>query len=663
MKTTRAQETTRALGLTVRSVLLGLGLTVLTNLWIHYAELIMSGVQGHSAIAATATPVGAVTLIFGVAGVNLLLKRFLPQTMLTAAEMLIVYVMVTTSTVLSSSGQLHFLVPTIVASFHYATDANAWASTFHRFVPHWLAQTNPEVLDGFYKGKTTPPWGLWGPQLLVWIGFLLTLTFATFCLVSLMRRQWVDREKLSFPTVALPLALVEAGTDDGKGSLFRNKIFWAGLALPFVLTLINTLALNDPKFPLVSLRADTDLAQMPAIVSSPPWNAMGRTPLSFYPFVIGVAYFIPVEVTFSGWFFFLLTRIENVVGAALNIDAGMTGTQRATFPFIGQQGAGAFLALALVPLWLARSYVKEVVTMAFGGPKGELDDTDEALSYRAAAIGLLVSVGLMIAFCIVAGMQPLIAALLVILALCYMVAATRIRAETGNAWLFGPEVDVNHMLTRTLGTGLLTPADLTVLAFMRPVLGNFDMRCLPMPHQLEALKMADSVGASRRKTFVAIAIATVIGLISSFAIALLLWHGYGAEAKTDAWRTSMGRQPFDNLVALLRNPAAPDLRGLAAIGFGFAFTAGMMFLRARFLWWPLHPVGYAMANTNTMTSTWLPFLIAWGVKILVLRYGGADTYKKFAPFFLGLIAGDLLGGGLTTAWGALSGINVYPINW
>uniref|UniRef100_UPI003750F0EB DUF6784 domain-containing protein n=1 Tax=Armatimonas sp. TaxID=1872638 RepID=UPI003750F0EB len=161
----------------------------------------------------------------------------------------------------------------------------------------------------------------------------------------------------------------------------------------------------------------------------------------------------------------------------------------------------------------------------------------------------------------------------------------------------------------------------------------------------------------------AIAIATVMGLISSFTIALMLWHGYGAEAKTDAWRTSMGRQPFENLVALLRNPTAPDLRGLAAIGFGFAFTGGMMFLRARFLSWPLHPVGYAMANTNTMTSTWLPFLIAWLLKILVLRYGGADTYKKFAPFFLGLIAGDLLGGGLTTAWGALSGINVYPINW
>jgi hypothetical protein len=64
-----------------------------------------------------------------------------------------------------------------------------------------------------------------------------------------------------------------------------------------------------------------------------------------------------------------------------------------------------------------------------------------------------------------------------------------------------------------------------------------------------------------------------------------------------------------------------------------------------------------------MSNTWLPFFIAWLVKILALRYGGARLYRTLLPFFLGLIAGDLLGGGLTTALGAYTGINVYPINW
>ncbi len=649
------RDRARALGVTPRSVLLGLTLTALADLWIHYAELIMSAVQGHSAIAATSTPVGAVTLLFAVAAVNLLARSILPTLALGAAELLVIYAMIVTSTCLSSSGQLHFLVPTVAASFHYATSANDWAGIFHKFVPKWMAQTDPVALDGFYKGKTAVPWNLWLPQMAAWCGFLLALSFATLCIVALLRRQWVEQERLSFPTISLPLALMEEGVP-----IFKQPLFWGGLALPFGLAVMNTISLNQPNVPLISLRADLNLATL--VQNSPPWNAMGNTPISFYPFVIGLAYFIPVEVTFSAWFFFLMTRAENVLGAWLNIDAGMSGTPRATFPFIAQQGAGSFLALALVPLYLARKYLKEVFAKALGEPS-DIDDSDEPLSYRAALIGLVLSVAVMIGFCIAGGMQPLLAAALIFLALCYMTAATRIRAETGNAWLFGPDTDVSTLLTRTLGTGFLTPSDLTILTFMRPACANSDMRCLPMPHQLEAMKMADMVGASRRKLFGAICIGTVFGLIVSFSIALMLWHGYGAEAKTDAWRTMMGRQPFDNLSALLRNPAPPDGRGIGAVGFGFVITTALILLRTAFTWWPLHPVGYAMASTNTMTSTWMPFLIAWLLKSLVLRYGGAALYKKTIPFFLGLIAGDLLGGGLTTAYGALTGVNVYPMNW
>lgn len=614
----------------------------------------MGGGQGHTAIAGTSTPVGSVCLLFILSGINLLCRYLLPGMALTGAEMLVVYATVTTGSVLSSSGQLHFVIPTVTAAWHYANEENAWASTFHRFIPPWMAQSDPVALEGFYKGRSEVPWGAWLTPMLTWIGFMLSLAFASLCLVSLLRRQWVDRERLAFPTVALPLALME-----DKVPLFRNTLFWIGATIPFAFAWMNTLALNVPRIPLISLRADTDLA---TFMTQAPWNAIGRTPLSFYPFVIGIAYFIPVDVTFSSWFFFLVTRAENVFGAALNIDAGMTGTPKATFPFIGQQGAGAFIALTLVSLWLSRGYFKEILTKAFG-EKSDIDDSDEPMSYRAAFIGLGCAMLAMMGFCVAGGMQPLIAALLILLALIYMIAATRIRAETGNAWLFGPDVDVNNLLTRTMGTGLMTPRDLTILAYMRPAVANFDMRCMTMPHQFDAMKMADAVGASRRRLFGAICIGTVFGLTVSFAIALILWHDFGAEARAEPWRTSQGRVPFDNLVSLMRNPLPADTRGIGAIGFGFLVTTILMLMRSYFLWWPLHPVGYAVANTGTMTSTWLPFFIAWLIKILVLRYGGARMYRQSLPFFLGLIAGDLLGGGLTTALGAFTGINVYPINW
>ncbi len=672
----------RAAGVTPRSLLLGIALTVLVDLWIHWAELIMGGVQGHSALANTSIPVGAFSMLFVVTAVNLLCRALLPEMALRPAEMLVVYVMMTTSSVLSSSGQLHFVIPTVAAAWHYATVENGWAGIFHRFVPPWMAQTDPVALEGFYKGKTEVPVLRWLPQMAAWIGFMLALAGASLCVVSILRRQWVDRERLAFPTVALPLAMMEE-----KTPIFRRPLFWLGFVLPFGISCMNTehvvefvfdplslrvgrmvtlatllfsvLALNIPTVPLINLRSNFDLG---TAFTQPPWNAIGGTPLSFYPFVVGIAYLIPVDVTFSCWFFFLVTRAERVFGAATGIDAGTTGAQQATFPYLGHQGAGAFLALTLVSLWLARGYLKQVVQKAFG-EQTDIDDSDEPMSYRTALIGLIVCAAAMIGFCVAAGMQVFIAVILVTLALIYMVAATRIRAETGNAWLYGPEVDVNALMSRTFGTGFLSPADLTVLAFMRPAVANFDLRCMPMPHQFDAMKMGEERDAPRRPLVWAIAFATVVGLTISFLIALTLWHGYGAEARTDAWRTSQGRVPFDNLVSLLRNPVPPDLPGIGAVGFGFVVTTALIVLRSYFVWWPFHPVGYAIANTNTMTSTWMPFFLAWLFKVLALRYGGARFYRASLPFFLGLIAGDLIGGGVFTAIGAFTGINVYPINW
>ncbi len=644
----------RRAGLTPRALLLGLAFTVLVDFWIQWAELIMAGRQGHTALASTSIPVGAFTVLFALTGLNLLCRAILPGLALSVPEMLVVYVMMTTSCGLSSSGQIQFIVPTVAAAWHYATPDNGWAGTFHRFVPHWLAQTDSDVLQGFYHGGTTLPLARWLPQIGFWAAFLITVAAASLCVVALLRRLWTDEERLTFPTVALPLELLTP-----EVPVFRKPAFWLGAALPFTISCINTVALNVPAIPLINLRTNFDVS---TVLTTPPWNAIGATPLSFYPFVIGIAYLIPVDVTFSCWFFFLVTRLERVAGAALGLGVGTVSAQDTAFPALGHQGAGAFLALAAVPLWLSRRYFVQLWRKAWGKPS-ELDDSKEPLSYRAALIGLAGSVALLVGFCSAAGMNALAALVLILLALAYMIAATRIRAETGNAWLFGPDVDVNTLMTRTFGTSLLAPQSLTILAFLRPALANFDLRCIVMPHQMDAFKMAQETDTPKRPLIAGIALATVVGVLASFVIALTLWHGFGAEAHTDPWRTSQGRVPFDNLVSILRSPQGPDRTGIVGLAVGFLMTTALIFLRARFVWWPLHPVGYAIANTGTMTATWLPFFLAWMFKALTLRYGGAKFYRQARPFFLGLIAGDLVGGGFFTALGAFTGINVYPVNW
>jgi hypothetical protein len=43
-----------------------------------------------------------------------------------------------------------------------------------------------------------------------------------------------------------------------------------------------------------------------------------------------------------------------------------------------------------------------------------------------------------------------------------------------------------------------------------------------------------------------------------------------------------------------------------------------------------------------MNIIWLPLLVAWAVKLLILRYGGLKLYRDSLPFFLGLILGEFV---------------------
>ena len=644
----------RPRSVTLRSIVIGLILSAVVDVWIQYAELIMSGWQGHSALVNTSVPVGPITILFVLAGINIALSHIAPSIKLTKAEMLSIYAMMTTSCVLSSSGQLQFLIPTIAAAWHYATAANGWDTLFMPFVPHWLAQTNKEVLTGYYVGRTHIPFALWMPQVLAWSGFLISLSTASLCTMAILRRHWVDAEKLSFPTVAVPLALMEDRTP-----IFRNKLFWGGFAIPFTVCTINTFALAYPSIPLINLRANFDLS---TAMTTPPWNTIGWTPVSFYPFVIGIGYFINLDVSFSSWFFFLITRFENIIGSVLGQQTTVSAAGHATFPFFGEQGAGSYIALTTLSLYAARHYLKGVFFKAIGR-NNALDDKDEPMSYRVAFGLLAASLIAMIVFCAAAGMSPLIAAVAIILGLVNFIAATRIRAETGDAWLFGPNTDPITLMERAIGPSSFGTHDLTVMAYLRPIISNFDLRCITMPHQLESYKMADAAGVSRRSLTKAILIALVIGVFVAFWVALGFWHLYGAEGKTDPWRTSQGVVPFTNLADQLRHRTTPDVAGTEAAGVGFLVTAFLFMMRNRFVWWPLHPIGYALANTGTMSSIWLPMFIAWSLKSLILRYGGAKIFRAGQPFFIGLILGDLLGGGFYTALGAFSGINVYPMNW
>src|SRR5947209_2790326 len=110
-----------------RAYVIGLAGTILVDLWIHYAELVLGGTRGHSALANTSIPLGAFCALFVLVIVNRDLRARAPRLALLPAEVLVVYAMMTVATVLSSSGMLHFILPTVAAPVYFATEENHWA--------------------------------------------------------------------------------------------------------------------------------------------------------------------------------------------------------------------------------------------------------------------------------------------------------------------------------------------------------------------------------------------------------------------------------------------------------------------------------------------------------------------------------------------------------
>lgn len=630
--------------------LLGVAMSALVSLWIHRAELVL-GERGHTALANTSIPVGAFSALIALLLVNGLLRRVRPRWAFAPAEMLLLYVMMTTSTVLSSSGALHFVIPATVAPFHYATPSNRWAELFHAYLPRFLVQSDPQAIDGFYYGNAALPLRKWLPAIGSWSLFFTLLALTTISLTLLLYRQWAYHERLPFPTVQVPLMVLQQ-----PDRLVQNRLFWAGFALPFSVALLNTLHLNLPFVPELRLRQAIPNVQ--ELFPNPPWNAIGWTPMSFYPFVIGIGYLLPVDVLFSAWFFFVLDRLSLVLAAARGVQQ-QTGVGLSTFPYSAQQGAGAFLAVAAITLWLARRHLKESWQVAF---RRQASDA-EAGAMRWAWIGLMGGFAGLLGFMMLAGMSFGMAVALLTLSLAYMLAATRIRAETGNAWLFGPDADPYRLITTSFGSQAIGARDLSVLAVFRPVLGNFDLRCISMPHQMDAYRLADAFSLSKRALTVLMLGAILVGVAVSFTIALSVWFQFGAEAKADQWRTMMGRMPYEELTSLLNTPLKADVPGVLAVIVSFIGTLALAWLRTTFTWFPFHPVGYAVAHTTTLNLTWASLLVAWLLKWLILHYGGMRVYRTGLPFFLGLIVGDLLGGGFTTLIGCLFNLSAYPINW
>ncbi len=620
-------------------LIIGVVLILINAYWI----ALVSGIH-HSLNPAYASLFIApiVNLFFGVL-LNTLLKRIHPQLALSRAQLLVIYQMLVMLCLVSGHNPMDFILGILAHPFWFATFENEYAALFHRYIPTWFTIQDKSVLTGFFEGNST----LYTPKhLSAWIGPTVLWSFVTFvlffilmCFNSIQRLQWSERERLSYPIAQLPIEMTTP-------RFFSKRLLWLGFGICAVVELLNGLHFLYPFVPGVPLKIPDFGAK---IFTTKPWSAIGWLPLFFYPWVIGLTFFVPLELSFSVWFFFLFTKFQLIVGSIGGWKA-LPG-----FPYYNQQGVGAWLMLGILVLWASRRHLKRVFTTALQPST----TTNEPFQYRTALLGILIGTAVLVFIFQQAGMS--VGILLAFLCLYFLmsIAITYARAAVGVPY---HEVIWTHpqlMLVSVLGVRRIGAGNLTLLSFLYPYVR--DNVSHPMPSQLEGFKIAERAPVSQKKMAIAMIVALLVAIPVSFWAYLHLIYQHGA-VRTEGYIIGIGFETFERLLLpWLQQPHAPDSTGLSFTVFASLFTLGLMFLRRQFIWFPFHPAGYALGLSAGMVWVWSAVCVGWFIKAVLLKFGGLKMYRKAGPFFVGLVLGDFLIGTFWSLVGSVFEIPVYRV--
>ena len=638
--------------ITLRAALIGIFLIPFNSYWVLHLSYIWDSNRPTS----LALLFNVLFTLLVLIGFSTVLRRLRPSLAFTQSELLTIYAMLCQASVFAGRDMLQVLVPLMGNGFWYATTENEWAQLFHQHLPEWLVVGKQEILRGFYEGESTfylqTHIDAWLLPTFIWVGFCLVIGVTMLCLNVLLRKQWQEHERLTYPIAQLPYEITRAASNAGNLSaashlFFNRRMMVVGIGIAAVLNLVYSLHQIDPAFPTIPLYRGFRLAEKP-------WSAMNNPGfrISFFPFAIGVGFLIPLDLGFSCWFFHLFWHFQRIIGE-------MFGWRSAIgFPREMAQIRGVWIALFLWTLWMGRAHVKVVLRTIFGRYTDTTSDEGEAMRYRTAGIGVLVGLILILAFCLKAGMSLWFATLFFALYFAMSITITRIRAELGppahDLYNAGPDL----LLTDALGTRRIGNRNLSVMSLFF-WLNHLSYRAHPMPHQLEGLKLAHQARFNPTQLIWVMAIAIFVGALSAAWGHLHLSYQVGLEQA----RSWYARAAFNRLAGWLYNPTETSISGLLYTTGGFAFAVSLLFLRWRFIQWPLHPVGYVVSSWWTFTGLWFPLLISWIVKRILLSTGGVRLYRRSIPFFIGLVIGDVIVASIISILGLIFDFRVVYLSW
>jgi len=650
---------------------------------------------GSTLVVGNHLPVAAFAYVFLIGlGWNALAMRIRRSLALNTRELTVVMIVCLVSCFAPTSGLFRYFHRGIIMPWYYMSTGGRpeWEkfglltellkpSLFPQPLPYYdsagVLQLDETVYRGFFTGLSSGsslvglgriPFRAWLLPMMYWGPLVLLCAFFCAALAFLVHRQWSLHEQLSYPIAQVAFGFCER-RDGRRGipDIFTNRLFWFGFVPLFSLYMIEYVARWYPdSFP--GLREMLPAfrgwwvplnRKIPIITKGPIWWALcGQT---IYFCVVGLAYFVSSEISLSMGLSTLLLVVSGVWYYQIT-GTPMTGDQ------LSLMRGGAYFGYALVLLYTGRNYYSAILFKALGlgrltRGRGRLTPqsgtiADDRMGVLAARV-LLASTAGFVAVLVAMGSSFIMALCYALLLLLLFLVLTRIVCETGIPFI-AAEWWPGRMLISLFGPTFIGPGTMVLLLWVTNALCIDPRECL-MPYVATGTRLAESARLPLRRIFGMVLLVIVAAVAVAFVAQHWTLYNLGPMADSTA-ATRFPQMHFQDAAKAMGEmaergtlTASCETRGLARLAllesepgaWSWLLTAAaivllMSLLRFRFARFPLHPVLLMVWGTYPCYVVWASFMLGWFVKTLIVKFGGGAVYQRFKPFFIGLIASELM---------------------
>jgi hypothetical protein len=532
----------------------------------------------------------------------------------------------------------------------------------------WMPSANA-VRNMFVPSSMAPYMNEWIPVIFFWIIYPMGMWIMFISLMLVFRNLWVNVEAMPFPSAQTfilgQFASKNVGWIENKRLGPQAKIALIGVLIALLYYIpINIIAANPAapdiygyfKSPYfipwqIGLFSSQEAFPILRAIITPLW-----IPLDPYGGGYTLLFLAPLDTLFSGGFiWFILYLVGGQVAYYLGYYSG--GTEANMWakadmvtrgdPIKGSAiGFGMIIAIFLSYIILNRRYLLSTIKNAIGSSHSTETGMEVVKEHRLGWIGFLVgliwvfviwgvsgiSVGTGLIMCIPLFIWTVVSARCFSLTSTYIGSADMALAPPFFYPFWGTAID----------PATQTPEQMLALSLINwnyTSWGGGGYNIGASNNGILGFKIADMAGIASTKAYIVMIVAVVVACAITSPLMFTIFHTFG-------WNSlPIGKEwdfmSWGDATNYANRPVYGTWEPHAA--FGFILVLVTSFLRTRYAWFPLEPIGLYM-GTFGVSAGWLALGIkmgiTWIIKYLVIKIGGRRLYTDYAvPLAVGLTAG------------------------